>query len=161
MSSARRERAYAVERGRSAAAVRLVGLARDDGGGAVTRPVRVVIADDHPLFLDGLVAVLGDHRVEVAGVATSGEEALALVQAVRPDVALLDLRMPGMEEAEAARRIVAEAAPTPVLVLTPSDDHEVLLAALDAGAAGYVAKEAEGVDIARAILAAARGGQVC
>ncbi|MDP9389385.1 MAG: response regulator transcription factor [Actinomycetota bacterium] len=124
----------------------------------MTEPrVTAVVADDHPVFVDGLVTVLADHGVRVVATAADGAEALAAVAAHRPDVVLMDLSMPGMSGLEATRRVVAEQPATAVVVLTMSDDDESVFAALRAGARGYLLKGATADDIVRAVSAAARG----
>lgn len=124
-----------------------------------TKPIRVVIADDQDLVRDGLntiVSLLAD--VEVVGQAADGAEAVALVVAERPDVVLMDLRMPVMDGTEATRRITVDAPDTAVLVLTTYADDDSILGALRAGARGYLTKDAGREQIAAAIRAVA-GGQ--
>ncbi|MFK4791608.1 response regulator [Microbacterium sp. ZW T5_56] len=124
-----------------------------------TKPIRVVIADDQELVRDGLstiVSLLAD--VEVVGQATDGAEAVALAVAERPDVVLMDLRMPVLDGTEATRRITADALDTAVLVLTTYADDDSILSALRAGARGYLTKDAGREQIAAAIRAVA-GGQ--
>ncbi len=104
-------------------------------------PIRVLIADDHPLFRDGLRALLesvGD--VAVAGEAAGGEEAVALAAELQPDVVLLDIKMPGLNGIEAARRIVAAGPSLAVLMVTMFEDDDSVFAALRAGARGYLLK---------------------
>ena len=126
--------------------------------GEATR-IRVVVADDQRVVRDGLVTVLGVlPGIEVVGAAADGEQALALVKAHRPQVVLMDLRMPRLDGAEATRRILAAHPATAVVVLTTYPDDDSILAALQAGALGYLTKDAGRDQIARAIHAAA-GGQ--
>jgi len=122
--------------------------------------VRVVIADDHPVFRAGMVTVLEDLGIEVVGQAGDGEEALAVVAATRPDVVLMDLRMPGVGGLEATARIRVEHPDTAVVVLTMDGDDDSIFAALRAGARGYLLKEADGLDIERAIDGVSRGEAV-
>ena len=122
--------------------------------------LRVIVADDHPVFREGLVSALEDRGVEVVATATNGDEAVATVASERPAVVLMDLTMPGMSGLEATRAIVANHPSTAVLVLTMSDDDDSLFAALRAGAQGYLLKEADPDDIARAVATVARGGSV-
>jgi len=126
--------------------------------GEATR-IRVVVADDQRVVRDGLVTVLGVlPGIEVVGAAADGEQALALVKAHRPQVVLMDLRMPRLDGVEATRRILAAHPATAVVVLTTYADDDSILAALQAGALGYLTKDAGRDQIARAIHAAA-GGQ--
>ena len=124
-----------------------------------TVPIRVVIADDQDLVRDGLstiVSLLAD--IEVVGQAADGAEAVALAVAERPDVVLMDLRMPVMDGTAATRRIAADVPETAVLVLTTYADDDSILGALRAGARGYLTKDAGREQIAAAIRAVA-GGQ--
>ena len=120
--------------------------------------IRVVIADDHGVVRGGLAQLLGTlDDVELAGAAADGAEALALCSEQRPDVVLMDLEMPGMDGIEATRRIKQEQPEIAVVILTSFSDRERILRALDAGAAGYLLKDAEPDELARSIRAAARG----
>jgi DNA-binding NarL/FixJ family response regulator len=119
--------------------------------------VRVVLADDHVIVRNGLARLLaGAEGIEVVGVAGDGEEAVAAVREHAPDVVLMDLAMPVLDGVGATRRITAEAPATHVVVLTSFSDSARVLEALDAGARGYVLKDAEGSAVVRAIRAAAR-----
>jgi DNA-binding NarL/FixJ family response regulator len=122
---------------------------------------RVLIADDHPVFRAGMVTVLQDlDGIEVVGQAADGDEAVAAVAEHRPDVVLMDLRMPGVGGLEATARIRVEHPDTAVIVLTMDSDDDSIFAALRAGARGYLLKEADGLDIERAIDGVARGEAV-
>jgi DNA-binding NarL/FixJ family response regulator len=124
----------------------------------MTESIRVLIADDHPLFRDGLSALLTDGSdTELAGVATSGSEAVDLAIATQPDVIVMDLHMPGLNGIEATRRIVADSPHIAVLVLTMFDDDDSIFSALRAGARGYLLKGADQEQIRAAIRAAANG----
>jgi len=124
----------------------------------MTAPIRVLIADDHPLFCDGLATLLiAGPGTELAGAATTGTEAIDLARETQPDVVLMDLHMPGMSGIEATRRIVADCPYAAVLVLTMFDDDGSVLAALRAGARGYLLKGASREQIRCAIHAAASG----
>lgn len=123
--------------------------------------VRVVIVDDHPVFRAGLVTILLDlDGVEVVGEAADGAESIAVVARTSPDVVLMDLRMPGVDGLEATARIRVEHADVAVIVLTMDSDDDSIFAALRAGARGYLLKEADGIDIERAISGVARGEAV-
>ncbi len=124
----------------------------------MTEPIRVLIADDHPLFRDGLTVLLTDGPdTELAGAATSGTEAVELARETQPDVVVMDLHMPGLDGIEATRRIVADSPHIVVLVLTMFDDDDSIFSALRAGARGYLLKGADQEQIRRAIQAAASG----
>lgn len=123
--------------------------------------IRVVIADDHPVFRAGMVTVLQDlPGLAVVGQAADGAEALEVVAGEQPDVVLMDLRMPGVGGLEATARIRVEHPDVAVLVLTMDSDDDSIFAALRAGARGYLLKEADGLDILRAIEGVARGEAV-
>ena len=122
---------------------------------------RVVICDDHPVFRAGMATVLQDlDGVDVVGQAADGEQVLAVVAEHRPDVVLMDLRMPGVGGLEATARIRVEHPDTAVIVLTMDSDDDSIFAALRAGARGYLLKEADGLDIERAIEGVTRGEAV-
>lgn len=125
-------------------------------------PPRAVVVDDHPVFRGGLVALLTAARaVDVVAEAATGEEAIAAVDAHRPDVVVMDLRLPGgINGVQATRAIRAVQQQVRVLVLSMADDDESVFAALRAGAAGYVLKDAEPDDVVAAVQAVARGGAV-
>ena len=128
---------------------------------APARPVRVVIADDHPVFRDGLQVTLDD-EADIAVLAAVADGDAAINEALRgeADVVLMDLRMPGVGGIEATARIAAERPATAVVVLTMSDDDDSVFAALRAGARGYLLKEADADDILRAVRAVAAGEAV-
>lgn len=120
--------------------------------------IRVAIADDHALVRAGLEELLmGDAEIEVVATASGGAEAVELVQREQPDVILMDLSMPEVDGVEATRRIVASQTSTRVVVLTSFAERDRVLAALDAGALGYLLKDIEPEELRRAIRAAARG----
>ncbi|RFU42805.1 DNA-binding response regulator [Actinomadura logoneensis] len=103
--------------------------------------VRVLLVDDQPLLLVGLGILIGDtDDLEVVGEAHDGREAVRLVRELRPDVVVMDIRMPGMDGIEATRRATAEPDPPKVLVLTTFDDDEYVYGALRAGASGFLLK---------------------
>jgi DNA-binding NarL/FixJ family response regulator len=117
----------------------------------------VVLVDDQQLIRDGLRLLLELSGVDVVGEASDGAEAVELVLALRPDVTLMDLRMPDMDGIEATRRIVAAGSPTRILVLTTFEGEEHTVSALRAGAAGYLLKDAGGARLVAAVEAAAVG----
>ena len=120
--------------------------------------IRVVVADDHAVVRAGLVQLLATFAdVELVGAAADGEEAVALCAERQPNVVLMDLEMPVLDGIEATRRIRSSQPEVAVVVLTSFSDRERILRALDAGAAGYLLKDAEPADLRRAIEAAARG----
>jgi DNA-binding NarL/FixJ family response regulator len=120
--------------------------------------IRVVLADDHPVVRAGLAALLGSLQgIEVVGVAADGREAVREVVLQRPNVAVLDLQMPGKDGFAATREITRVAPEVAVLVLTMFDDDDSVFAAMRAGARGYVVKGAEQEEIGRAIRAVASG----
>jgi len=120
--------------------------------------VKVVVADDQTIVREGLVTLLGTlDSVRVVGSAANGEEAVRLVGQTRPDVVLMDLRMPGVDGIEATDRIHRLHPGTQVVVLTTYADDESILGALRAGAIGYLTKDADGAQIGRALQAAAAG----
>lgn len=116
------------------------------------KPARVVVADDQTVVREGIGLLLGLlPGIEVVGAAGDGEEAVALVAGLAPDVVLMDLRMPRCDGVEATRRIRAEHPGTQVVVLTTYADDESLFPALAAGARGYLTKDADGDEIVRAV----------
>lgn len=120
--------------------------------------VRVVVADDHPVVRAGLTALLGSlPGIEVVGVAADGRAAVREVVLHRPDVAVLDLRMPDLDGFAATRELGRVAPGTAVLVLTMFDDDDSVFAAMRAGARGYVVKGAESDELGRAVRAVAAG----
>src|SRR6202035_1988840 len=124
-------------------------------------PVSVVVVDDQSAVREGLVLLLGTlSGVTVAGQAADGDAAVALVAATSPQVVLMDLNMPGCDGVAATRRITAEHPSTRVVVLTTYADDESIIGALQAGALGYLTKDATRAEIGRAILAAADGQAV-
>ena len=124
----------------------------------MTDPIRVLIADDHPVYRDGLRALVESAPdLQLAGEAASGTEVVELASSARPTIVLMDLRMPGLSGIEATSRILAADPEVGVLIITMSEDDESLFAAMRAGARGYIPKDADGDELLRAIRAAAVG----
>jgi DNA-binding NarL/FixJ family response regulator len=120
--------------------------------------ITVVLADDHAMVRLGLEQLLdGAEGMEVVGSAADGEAAVAAVLQHRPDVVLMDLQMPGVDGVEATSRIVDSGSESAVVVLTSFSDTERIVAALDAGAIGYLLKDTEPEDLLEGIRTAARG----
>jgi DNA-binding NarL/FixJ family response regulator len=120
--------------------------------------ISVVLADDHAMVRLGLEQLLaGADGMEVVGSAADGAQAVAMVLELRPDVVLMDLQMPGVDGVAATRQIVASGAESQVVVLTSFSDSERIVAALDAGAIGYLLKDTEPEDLLEGVRAAARG----
>ena len=122
------------------------------------QPIRILLVDDQALFREGLRTLLSvQPDLEVVGEAANGEEAVQQVQALQPQVVLMDLRMPRLGGVEATRRVRAAAPECQVIVLTTFDDDEEVFDALRAGAVGYLLKDAPSEKLVEAIRAAARG----
>jgi DNA-binding NarL/FixJ family response regulator len=120
--------------------------------------IRVVLCDDHVMVREGLRRVIdGVEGIEVVASASDGEEGIEVTLRLRPDVVLMDLAMPGVDGVTATRRITAEAPDVNVLVLTSFADRSQVLDAVDAGASGYVLKDATVDEVVRAIHSAAAG----
>ena len=132
------------------------------GGSAQTAtPIRVLLADDQPLIRLGFRMVLSSAPdIELVGEAETGAAAVDLTTALRPDVVLMDVRMPGMDGIEATRRIVSERPQSRVLILTTFDLDEYAYAALNAGASGFLLKDAQPAELIAAIRTIARGDAV-
>jgi DNA-binding NarL/FixJ family response regulator len=123
--------------------------------------LRVLVVEDHPLFRKGVVALLESvPEFAVAGVATTGEDAVARAAELRPDVVLMDLHMPVLDGIAATRRLRVEQPEVRVLALTTFDDDEDVFEALRAGALGYLLKDVSSDRLVEGVLAAARGESV-
>ena len=124
-------------------------------------PIRVLLADDQPLIRLGFRMVLSSAPdIELVGDADTGAAAVDLTASLRPDVVLMDVRMPGMDGIEATRRIVSETPQSRVLILTTFDLDEYAYAALNAGASGFLLKDAQPAELIAAIRTIARGDAV-
>lgn len=122
--------------------------------------IRIIVADDQPLVRAGLAALLGSEPdIEVVGVASDGDEAVALAHELRPDVACLDIRMPGRDGISATRELCGPDVvdPVPVLVLTTFDLDDYVFGALEAGASGFLLKDAEPHEMVAAVRSIAAG----
>ena len=123
--------------------------------------ITLLIVDDHPVVRDGLRGMFaGTGEFEVIGEAADGTEALTLADRLRPDVVLMDLRMPGMDGVRAINSLRERGLPSRVLVLTTYDTDSDVLPAIEAGATGYLLKDAPREELFRAVRAAARGEAV-
>jgi DNA-binding NarL/FixJ family response regulator len=126
-----------------------------------TAPIRVVLADDHQIMRDGLVALLDAlPGMEVVGTAADGREAVLVTRETSPDVAVMDIQMPHLDGIEATRQVVAARPGTAVVILTMNEDDDTIMGALRAGARGYLLKGASAAEVQQAIRAAAAGGMV-
>ncbi|MGZ8665508.1 MAG: response regulator [Solirubrobacterales bacterium] len=120
--------------------------------------IRLLLAEDHPVVRAGLEELLsGAGDIEIVGAAEDGEQAVALTAEQRPDVVLIDLAMPKLDGIQAIEKILEAAPGQPIVVLTAFSERERILAALDAGALGYLLKDAEPEELFAGVRAAARG----
>jgi DNA-binding NarL/FixJ family response regulator len=120
--------------------------------------IRVLLADDHGVVRDGLSRLLGSvPDIEVVAAAADGDQAVELAREHHPDVVLMDLRMPGMDGSEATRRLLESDPAMHVVILTSFSERDEILGALDAGAIGYLLKDAEPDELIRGVRAAAQG----
>ena len=121
------------------------------------KPLRVLIVDDHRLFAEALEVILAsDGRIEIAGHAGTGEEAIEAATSSQPDVVLMDIAMPGMDGLEATRRIAEKVPSAAILMLTGSNSRTDVDRARQAGAAGYVTKDRIASELVGAILEVAK-----
>lgn len=133
-------------------------MARDPGPDGRTGPARLVLADDHDLVREGLYLVLSrEPDLEVVGEASDGREAVEVCRKLKPDLVLMDVRMPEMDGLEATREIKREQPSVSVLVVTTHENPDYLLEALKAGAAGYVLKGATQREIITTVRQVLRG----
>jgi two-component system, NarL family, nitrate/nitrite response regulator NarL len=123
--------------------------------------VRVLIAEEHPLYREGVVRAIKERpELELVGEARDGREALAMIKELQPDVAVLDVKMPELDGLQVANAIVRDAATTRVLMLSAFVDRQIVFRAVAAGAAGYLSKDADRLEITDAIIAVHDGRTV-
>lgn len=121
--------------------------------------IRVVLVDDHPLVQEGIIARLeGEESLQVVGAANDGQQALALIEEVQPDVVLMDISMPVMSGFEATERLRQEQPDVKVLILSMHENREYILKLIQCGAAGYVLKDVSSGELVTAIETVYRGG---
>lgn len=129
-----------------------------DGDGSPKLPIRVLVVDDHQMVAQGLVKILSDQPdIEVIGAASTVEEAVATARLRRPDVVLMDYELPDGNGVQATERIKAETPETKVVMVTSYTDEGILVAAIEAGASGYVTKHKVIEDVVDAVRAASIG----
>jgi two-component system response regulator NreC len=122
------------------------------------RKIRVLIADDHAIVREGVRMILSAHpEIQVVGEASTGDQAVAMAEALRPDVTVMDISMPGMNGIEATQQIRQKASEVNVLALTMHEDDHYVFQLLRAGASGYVLKRAAATDLVDAVRASSRG----
>ena len=129
-----------------------------DKGTASPGSVTCLVADDHPAMVEAVAEVLGENGFTVVGRARDGNEALQKIEARRPRIALVDVRMPRLGGIEVARRVASASPTTAVVLYTGYGERALLLEAMDAGARGFLLKEAPLADLVRAIEIVAAGG---
>jgi DNA-binding NarL/FixJ family response regulator len=122
------------------------------------QPITCLVADDHPAMVEAICDTLADDGIEIVGRAVDGEEALAKIQTRKPDVAVVDLRMPRVGGIETARQVARTTPDTAMILYTAHGDRALLTEAIDAGARGFVLKEAPLADLVRAVRIVAGGG---
>ncbi|MBI3733147.1 MAG: response regulator transcription factor, partial [Chloroflexi bacterium] len=124
----------------------------------MSAPIKLLIVDDHPVVRRGLQSMLADAKdVQVVGEATSGAEALAQVAKIKPDVILMDIRMPGADGVQVTRRLRREHPDIKIIILTTYDDDQHLFNAIEAGAHAFLTKHADYADLADSIRAVYKG----
>jgi DNA-binding NarL/FixJ family response regulator len=122
------------------------------------RPITCLVADDHPAMVEAICDVLAHEGIEIVGRAVDGEEAVAKIETRRPKVAVIDLRMPHISGIETTRLLGTASPDTAVILYTAYGDRALVTEAIDAGARGFVLKEAPLADLVRAVRLVAQGG---
>ncbi|HTI34571.1 MAG TPA: response regulator transcription factor [Miltoncostaea sp.] len=123
--------------------------------------VRVLVADDHPVYREGVARAISDRAgLELVGVAADGREAMAGIRELTPDVAVLDVRMPGLSGIDVVAEIARERLPTRVLLLSAQSDEQLIFDGVSVGASGYLLKDSDRSDICAAVEAIAAGRAV-
>lgn len=131
------------------------------GPAGASPAISVLVADDHPMYRDGMARALAKRPdLRLLGEAGDGAEALALIESLRPDIAIIDLRLPSMDGIAVARAVAAGDAPTRVLIVSAFEDTDTIYRALDAGARGYLTKIASPDALCDAVVAVAGGETV-
>lgn len=125
------------------------------------KEITVIVVDDHPLFRQGVVETLSMEKdIEVIGEASNGEEALAILRALRPDIAILDINLPGINGQQVVRQMVTEKIPTLAVLLTGYDDTEQAIHSMRAGASAYCSKDVQPKHLMNVIREVANGKYV-
>ena len=126
----------------------------------VQTPIRVIIADDHPMVREGLASMLTARGIEIVGEAATGREAIELVKSVNPSVVLMDVRMPDLDGLEACRLLHRDRPDLPVIIVTTYENPAYMAKAVSAGAAGYILKGTSRDELLQAVRAVSEGGML-
>ncbi len=123
-------------------------------------PIRVIIADDHPMVREGLASMLTAKGIDIVGEASTGREAIELVKSVKPSVVLMDVRMPDLDGLEACRLLHRDQPDLPVIIVTTYENPAYMAKAVSAGAAGYILKGTTRDELLQAVRAVSEGGML-